>query len=251
MRSILNLLEAKYQRPVDTEFAIHITDPGQINPGIKITILQCRPQSQADRREVSLPENIQDNDIIFSTRRMVPHGHVSNIQYVLFVPPEGYYALPTPAARSELGRAIGRLNQILAGTTFICVGPGRWGTTNPDLGIQIGYADIYNTSALVELAGKEIGPEPEPSFGTHFFQDLVEAQIFPIAIYLEDEDVVFNRDFFYNAPNQLSVIAPKETSLESCLRLIETATFQGGYALELIMDSEKSQVISFLKYRDD
>jgi len=247
MRSILNLLETKYQRPVDTEFAIYITDPDRINPGIKIAILQCRPQSQAEQREVSLPENLQEDHIIFTTRRMVPHGHVQNIQYVLYISPEGYYALPTPVARSELGRAIGRLNQILADKTFICIGPGRWGTTNPDLGIQIGYADIYNTSALIELAGQEIGPEPEPSFGTHFFQDLVEAQIYPLAIYLDDEDVVFNQDFFYNTPNQLAALAPNEVSLDNCLRLIDVSTFHAGHALELVMDSEHNQAVGFLK----
>ncbi len=247
MRSILNLLEEKYQRPVDTEFAIYITDPRSRNPGIKIALLQCRPQSHAEESDVRLPENLQDEKVIFSTRRMVPHGYVRKIQYVLYVSPEGYYALPTPTARSEVGRAIGRLNQILADKTFICIGPGRWGTTNPDLGVHIGYADIYNTSALVELAGQEIGPEPEPSFGTHFFQDLVEACIFPIAIYLDDEDVVFNRDFFYNTPNQLAVFAPNEASLENCLRLIDISTFRAGHHLEIVMDSGQCQAVGFLK----
>ena len=247
MRSILNLLEDKYQRPVDTEFALYITDPDSLNPGIKIALLQCRPQSQAEQSDVRLPDNLQEENIIFSTRRMVPHGHVRKIQYVLYVSPEGYFALPTPAARSELGRAIGRLNQLLADKTFICIGPGRWGTTNPDLGVHIGYADIYNTRALIELAGQEIGPEPEPSFGTHFFQDLVETDIFPIAIYLDDEDVVFNRDFFYNTPNQLAVLAPNEASLENCLRLIDVSTFRPGHHLELVMDPGQDQAVGFLK----
>jgi hypothetical protein len=247
MRSILNLLEDKYQRPVDTEFALYITDPDSLNPGIKIALLQCRPQSQAEQSDVRLPDNLQEENIIFSTRRMVPHGHVRKIQYVLYVSPEGYFALPTPAARSELGRAIGRLNQVLADKTFICIGPGRWGTTNPDLGVHIGYADIYNTRALIELAGQEIGPEPEPSFGTHFFQDLVETDIFPIAIYLDDEDVVFNQDFFYNTPNQLAVLAPNEASLENCLRLIDVSTFRPGHHLELVMDSGQDQAVGFLK----
>ena len=65
---------------------------------------------------------------------MAPEGRVSDIRYVMFVPPEGYYALPTAAARAELGRIIGLLNAALKDETFICVGPGRWGTSTPDLG---------------------------------------------------------------------------------------------------------------------
>jgi hypothetical protein len=250
MRRVLNILEEKYQRPVDTEFAVYITEPRSTTPEIKIALLQCRPQSHAEEQDISLPENLdaeKNKGIIFSTRRMVPHGHIGNIRYVLFVSPEGYYALPTPAARSELGRAIGRVNEILADEIFICIGPGRWGTTNPDLGVHIGYADIYNTQALIELAGKGIGPEPEPSFGTHFFQDLVEANIFPLAIYLDDQDVIFNRKFFYEPPNHLSKISPKEVPLEDCLRLIQVASYKSGHCLEIVMDSEKGEAVAFLK----
>ena len=163
---------------------------------------------------------------------MVPQGKVAEIRYVLFVTPEGYHALPTPAARSELGRAIGRINEILADKTFICVGPGRWGTTNPDLGVHIGYADIYNTRSLVELAGEGIGSAPEPSFGTHFFQDLVEANIYPLAVSLDDADTVFNQKFFYKTPNRLARLAPNEIGLEKSLRLIAVEDFRRGHHLE-------------------
>lgn len=247
MRAILNLLEQKYKRPVDIEFAINITESLSDQPGVKIALLQCRPQSQAKESDARLPDNLNEDKIIFSTRRMVPHGYVSNIRYILFVSPEGYYSLPTPAARSELGRAIGRLNEILAGEIFICIGPGRWGTSNPDLGVYIGYADIYNTRALIELSGSGIGPEPEPSFGTHFFQDLVEADIFPLAIFVDDKDVVFNRDFFYHTKNQLSDLSPQDAHMADSLRLIEVSSYHQGSHLELVMDSGKGQAVAFLQ----
>ena len=203
MKRILSILEKHYHGPVDMEFAVFLTDLDQINPEVQISILQCRPQALSEGEEVHMPEKINPEDIVFSTHRMVPHGHVKDIRYVLFVPPEGYYALPTAAARSELGRAIGRMNEVLAGKIFICIGPGRWGTTNPDLGVHIGYSDIYNTRSLIELSGEGVGSAPDASFGTHFFQDLVEAKIYPLAIFLDDEDVVFNREFFYETPNSL------------------------------------------------
>ena len=180
MTRMLQTLEKNYQSPVDTEFTVHIDNPDSPEPDIEIAILQCRPQSHLQESVVQLPKNLKDEDIIFRTHRMAPEGRVSNIKYVLFVNPDCYYALPTPAARAELGRVIGRLNAQLKDETFICIGPGRWGTTNPDLGVRIGYSDIYNTRALIELTGEGIGTAPEASFGTHFFQDLVEFEYLSI-----------------------------------------------------------------------
>ena len=155
-------------------------------------------------------------------------------------------ALPTEAARSEVGRAISKLNAALADQVFICVGPGRWGTRNPDLGVYIGYSDIYNTRALIEVTGEETGLAPEPSFGTHFFQDLVEANIYPLAIDLEDEDVIFNRDFFYNTPNNLVDFIPVDDQLSNCLRLIKVSSWRPGHRLSLVMDDERGQAAAFL-----
>lgn len=246
MIRLLNILEANYHSPVDTEFTIQIENPKDLLPEVKITLLQCRPQSQMEEGDAHLPENILTKDIIFSTPLMVPHGRVQGIRYVVFVTPEGYFGLPTPAARAEVGRAVGRLNGVLAKQAFICVGPGRWGTRNPDLGVFIGYADIYNTCALIELAGKGVGLAPEPSFGTHFFQDLVEANIFPLAIYLDDEQVKFNRNFFYKTPNQLSDHISIEGPVKSSLRLIEVASFRPNHHLDLIMDDEQGRAMALL-----
>ena len=247
MKRILAILEQHYHRPVDLEFAIFITEPRSMNPNARISILQCRPQARPEEGDATLPDNIPETDIIFSSRRMVPQGKVRDIHYVLFVPPEGYYALPSSSERSKLTRAIGHLNQILEGQGFICVGPGRWGTTNPDLGVPIGYADIYNTRALIELAGEGIGPAPEPSFGTHFFQDLMEANIYPLAVFLDDDDVIFNRKFFYDTPNRLDEISPNSAGLEHCLRLIKVRDFRPAHHINLVMDETSRQAVAFLQ----
>ncbi len=247
MKRMLAILEEHYHRPVDLEFAVYLTETRTTHPNARISILQCRPQARPEEGEATLPEHIREADLIFSTRRMVPQGKVSGIRYVLFVPPEGYYALPSAAERSKLARAIGRLNQTLEGQPFICVGPGRWGTTNPDLGVPIGYADIYNTRALVELAGEGIGPAPEPSFGTHFFQDLMEANIYPLAVFLDDADVIFSRKFFYETPNCLREFSPVADDLESCLHLIRVSDFRPAHHLELVMDEKSRRAAAFLQ----
>ena len=247
LRMMLQILEKNYGSPVDTEFTVQLSNPSALQPEIKIALLQCRPQSQLEESEARLPQDLRIEDIIFSTKRMAPRGRVSDIRFVLFVSPECYFALPTPSARAGLGRAIGRVNAALKDKTFICIGPGRWGTSNPDLGINIGYADVYNTRALIELAGQGIGHAPEASFGTHFFQDLVESNIYPLAIYLDDSDVLFNRDFFYKTPNCLPVFFPELAAPANCLRLIEVSSFRPGYHLELVMDDDQGRSVAYLE----
>lgn len=246
LRRMLKTLEKHYRAPVDTEFTAQIEDPTSQSPGVSISLLQCRPQSHAKEMTAHLPQTLYPEDIIFSTRRMVPEGAVEGIKYVVFVPPEGYYSLPTSVDRAELRQGISRLNIQLSDTTFICVGPGRWGTTNTDLGVHVGYADIYNTGALVELAGAGVGAAPEPSFGTHFFQDLVESNIYPLAIYLDDEDVVFNRAFFYDTPNRLPEVLPGLSHLAKALRLIEVSSYRPGWHLNLVMDNDQGRAVAFL-----
>jgi len=248
MREMLKILEREYRLPVDTEFTLHIRNANTTQPDVRLCLLQCRPQSHLRENKVQLPATLSPKDVVLATPRMVPEGFVGNIQYVLFVNPEAYYKLPTQAARAELSRLIGLLNSRLVGKTFICVGPGRWGTSNPDLGVPIGYGDIYNTRALVEVSGLGIGSAPEPSFGTHFFQDLVEANIYPLAVYLDDKDAAFNRDFFYESQNSLDQfikLEPSQAQHGCSLRVIDVTAYRPGYHLDLVMDDEKSSAVAF------
>ncbi|TAK12633.1 MAG: hypothetical protein EPO32_07795 [Anaerolineae bacterium] len=246
MRRMLNFLEQHYESPVDMEFTARILNPSTTTPDVQITILQCRPQSQLQESIARVPPDLKKERIIFSTKRVLLYGRVPDIRYVMFVSPEGYFTLPTPSARHRLSRAISRLNAKLEGARYIAVGPGRWGTTNPDLGVRIGYGDIFHTRALVELSGAGVGTAPEPSFGTHFFQDLIESQIFPLAIYLDDPDAVFRRNFFYKTPNRLLDFLPDEGELVNCLHLIDVQDYKPGYTLDLVMDGEDGRAVAFL-----
>jgi hypothetical protein len=251
MRQILHLLESQYHSPVDVEFTARVTGMDQIHPDVEIALIQCRPQSHLQEIDRAyLPTNLPEEDVILSTHFMVPQGHVPNIRYVLFVSPEHYFALPTSQARSELSRAIGKLNAALQGQIFICVGPGRWGTTNPDLGVPVEYADIYNARALVEMTGKGIGPAPDPSFGTHFFQDLLESQIYPLAVYLDDPETIFNHNFFYKAPNQVAKYISVDASITSCLRLIDVDEFRPGCRIDLVMDNGLGLAVGFINHKE-
>lgn len=249
MRRILAYLEKVYSSPVDMEFTLRIHEENG-KPEIQLFILQCRPQSHLHEVAVRLPERLDKQRIVFATSKVAPHGKASGIRYALFVTPEGYYSLPSSQARGELTRAISKINNVLEGEEFICVGPGRWGTSTPDLGVSVSYADIYNTRALVELSGEGVGPAPEPSYGTHFFQDLIESRIYPLAVHLDDNDAIFNRAFFYDAPNRLMAWVPELEALQNTLRIIHVDDVAPGHVMELIMDSEAGRAVAFLNKED-
>ena len=232
---------------MDLEFTAHLKNPDEPQPDLEFCLLQCRPQSRLqEAKSIPLSKDLPADKIIFSSSFLVPQGYLPHIRFVIFVPPESYYALPTEMARNEIGRIVGRLNSILTEKSFICVGPGRWGTENTDLGVYVGYSDICNAGALVELAGKGIGAAPEPSLGTHFFQDLMEAQIFPVSLPIDRAGTVFNREFFYETQNKLRGLVETTESVANCLRLIDVAAYQPGHHLELIMDGEKGEAVAFL-----
>jgi hypothetical protein len=248
MRELLQLLEKNYKSPVDIEFTLHIQDAESGKPRLVIDLLQCRPQSHLMATErATLPADLESEAIMFSTRFVVPQGHIPRVDYVIFVQPEGYFALPTERARSELKHVISRLNEALEERQFICVGPGRWGSSNSDLGVPIDYGDIYHTRALVEMAGVGIGLEPEPSLGTHFFQDILEAQIYPLAIVLDDPQSIFRRDFFYDTPNCLTEFVQADAQTQSALHLVRVSDFRKDCHLRIVMDDEKSLAVAYLE----
>lgn len=250
MRRTLQHLEKHYKSPVDMEFTLQFRQTDANKTEARLFILQCRPQSHLQEESVRLPERLDETTTVFSTSRVSPHGKVSGVRYVVFVLPEAYFTLPGSQARHELTRAIGRINKVLEGETFIFVGPGRWGTVNPELGLSVTYADIYNSSALVELSGQGIGTAPEPSYGTHFFQDLIESRIFPLAVHLDDPDAVFNRSFFYGSQNRLTTWLPELADMQNALKLISVDDLAPGYIMDLIMDSEAGRAVAFLKEED-
>jgi hypothetical protein len=132
------------------------------------------------------------------------------------------------------------LNKALEGHTFILVGPGRWGSSNSLLGVPVSYADIYNASALVELAIPQAGAAPDPSYGTHFFQDLVEARIFPLAVYPEDPQDYLNRAFIERAGNTLAALSPEDADYGEGVKVIRVPDEPGGCHVELAMDGERA-----------
>ena len=251
MRTILHSLEMAYHSPVDLEFTLQVeTDPAG-KADLFITLLQCRPQSHLSETSVEpIPTSLKESDILFSTDFMVPQGIIQKVEYVIYVSPKEYFKLATANERTELAREIGRLNNALAEKKFICVGPGRWGSSNSDLGVPIAYGDIYKSLALVELAGEGWGLPPEPSLGTHFFQDLLESQIYPLALYMDDPRTILNDAFFDRTPNHTGEWIKANPAFQNCLRLIRVEDFAPESKMKIIMRSDLSRAVAFLTPKD-
>ncbi len=247
MKAILKKLERAYKTPVDMEFAVEVI-PNYPQPDFKIYILQCRPlMEQAYLENVAYPRNLSEDDIIFTTHKWMASGRVSDINYVVYVDPDAYNALNDYAAKAEIGRAVSRINKALEDETFILLGPGRWGSSNIDLGVKVTYADIYNTRILGEIAVSHGNETPEVSYGTHFFQDLVEAKIYPLPIYPDAEGAVFNHRFFAEARNNLPDISPRDAALTDYIKVIDVPAVSSGKVMEVVMDGKNERAIGYLK----
>lgn len=248
MRTSLQRLEATYQRPVDTEFAIDII-PGHPQTEYRLHVLQCRPLSQrAEDRAVAIPRNLPPERILFTSHRLVPDGRAEGIRYIAYVEPQAYYGLHDNIVKHEIGRAVGRLNKHLENERFILMGPGRWGSANIDLGVHVTYADIFNTKVLIEMAVAHNGNIPELSYGTHFFQDLVEAGIHSLALHLGagPDSATFNQEFFDESPNYLPELQPEDAALAPYLKVIDLDRLPGKPRLNVLMNGAREEAIGYL-----
>lgn len=248
MKAILKKLERYYERPIDIEFALQVT-PGYPKPGLKIFLLQCRPLSQQEWvRDVVVPDNIPLEDQVFSANLLVPPGLVDKVKYIVYVDPAKYSQIPSNSVRLELARVIGRLNKRLEGETFILMGPGRWGSSNSDLGVKVTYADIYNTRMLIEIAVTRNGITTEVSYGTHFFQDLVESNIYPLSLYPDSPGTVFNDNFINRACNKLAALLPKDSLYADYIKVIDVPETSSNRFLRVAMNAEESRALGYLHF---
>lgn len=230
IQAVLRRLEAAFGCPVDLEFAVDQD---------KLYLLQCRPLGTIDSTQrVRVPAGIPRPDRIFSARCDLNSGYLRGIEYVVLIDPRDYKKIETVDLRRELAHCVGRINDALADRVFMLMGPGRWGSQDIQLGVQVTYADICNAKVLVEIAREHDGYTPEPSFGTHFFQDLVENRILYLPLYPDDLRVEYREEFFEQGPNALEVISPRDAHLSDLVRVIAVNEVRPGRRLDLALDGD-------------
>jgi hypothetical protein len=248
MKAMLQAISDRFGRHVDVEFTADIV-PGYPEPEFRIHLLQCRPQaSRQAGAAFQVPATVAEADTLFTADHLVPSGRVQRIRHVVFVDPEAYDHIPDEMTRLQLARVVGRLNALLERKTFILMGPGRWGSANLDLGVKVTYADIFDTAMLIEIGLSHGDSAPEASYGTHFFQDLVEAEIHPLALYPDQGDTQFNWSFFRDSPNVLADLLPGYAEYADYVRVIDIPAVAQGRFLEVIMDDEENQALAYLRH---
>jgi len=214
---ILSTLQAAYNYPVDIEFTANFNPEGNF----RFNLLQCRPlQTKGVGKAVDIPKPGREN-IFFSSIGNFMGGNVRlPLDYVIFVKAKEYLALGE-REKYQVARIIGMLNQKLKGSNILLVGPGRWGTTTPSLGVPVHFSELCNMTALCEVSYRQGGLMPELSFGSHFFQDIVESGIFYAAIFEGEPDVTFKADHIITRENILATILPEEKDWAAVLHLAQ------------------------------
>jgi pyruvate,water dikinase len=236
--NILRILEEALGTPVDIEFA---------HDGSDFYLLQCRPQSfAAEDAPAPIPKDVPENDTLFAAHRYVSNGRVPDITHVVYVDPESYARLRSRADLVAVGEAVGKLNKLLPKRQFILMGPGRWGSRGDiRLGVNVGYSDINNTAMLIEIARQTGDYLPDLSFGTHFFQDLVESEIRYLPLY-PDADSTLNLRILHASPNLLVAMLPEYARLADTIRVVDIPSASGGRVLRVLMNSDLDEAVGLL-----
>jgi len=220
MRSLLTHLENSLEMPVDIEFTYDTESR-------ELSLIQMRPlAAYEEMAQVTVPE-VPEERLLLRGNRMVSNGILERAEHLVYVDPDLY---GTDSTFYEVAREVGRANSKLAGTKYILVGPGRWGSTNPDLGVPVKYNEICHCGCMVEVGIRESNFTPELSYGTHFFLDLDVDGILYLPVFAGEPGNAYNKTWFDNTPY--------ETGHHPAVRV-----YHGNFSVYMDGDSEIGQVV--------
>jgi len=219
MRDILATLSKVYNYPVDIEFTANFKSDNSF----KINLLQCRPlQTRGLGKPVKVPELTDKKDCFIYTKGPFIGGNVRlPVDFAVFIDAKAYLAL-NESGKYSVARQVGLINTALKGKNAMLIGPGRWGTTTPSLGVPVHFSELCNMSVICEVASSETGFMPELSYGSHFFQDLVETGIFYVAVFDGHNDVIYNPEYILKKENILETLLPQSSQYKDIIRIVKT-----------------------------
>jgi hypothetical protein len=241
LKKILKSLEASYDYPVEIEFTINFTKDG----AFKINLLQCRPlQTRGIGHKVDIPKDVKTENMFFQSRGYFLGGNISQkISWIIYVDPQKYTKLVL-SDKYEVARIVGKLNRTIKDKDelpTLLMGPGRWGTTTPSLGVSVKFAEINNIAVLAEVAFSEGNLMPELSYGTHFFQDLVETSIFYVALFPDKKEVVFNKGLLAQSKSLFRELIPESSKYEDVIGVYDVS----AKGLKIMSDVLTQKVVCF------
>lgn len=222
MKSMLQTLQKAYDYPVDVEFTANFDDDRY-----KINLVQCRPLQVKGGGTISDPPAwLRDEHTVLEARgAVIGQSRQLPVHRVIYVRPRAYGQLPI-ADRYAVARLVGRLTHAPlppeAGSILL-MGPGRWGTTTPSLGVPVSYGDISPVSVLCEIVAMRDDLIPDVSLGTHFLNELVELDTLYMALFPHKEGNRLNDGYFDQAPSRLLELAPDAERWKDVVRVIDAA----------------------------
>ena len=203
MKRMLHCIQEEYDYPVDTEFTINISDNGDYS----VDLLQCRPlQVQRSSGGTVIPEGIpEDNILLENMSSSMGLSKASELDIIVYVDPVNYYNMPY-RDKPAVARLIGKINWHYRELNkhMMLIVPGRVGTTSPELGVPTSFADISAFEIICETEETKAGYNPELSYGSHIFQDLVEAEILYTAVFNNAKTIHFHPDKLQRCPDVIS-----------------------------------------------
>jgi hypothetical protein len=245
MRQMLSILGDAYGHPVDIEFSANFRSEELY----RINLLQCRPmRAKTDAIAAEPPVELSDEDRIIDSRGpVVGSSRDVSVNRLIYVVPSEYSELVLND-RYALAKLIGRRAD--AGTAessrhTLILGPGRWGTAEPFLGVPISFSEIRTACAVCEIVTMREGLTPDVSLGTHFFNELVETDILYFALYPDRKENFLNRDFLQSASNKLTDLLPDAARWASVVRVLDPLEWKKGKALRLNASAPKQRVVCY------
>jgi hypothetical protein len=246
MREMLNTLSSAYDYPVDVEF----TANARADSEYRINLVQCRPlQAQGAGTVKEPPAEIKDKDLIIRTRgAVIGQSRLSTIDRLIYVVPSAYAQLPD-RSRYSIARLIGEIVRLplpAGRESIMLIGPGRWGTTTPSLGVPITFSEISRVSVLCELVTMREDLIPDVSLGTHFFSELVEMNMLYIALFPDEAENLVNQDFLVEAPNQLVHLVPTVSREHvDVVKVIDVSDWSPSREVRLYADTVRQTAVCY------
>lgn len=246
MREMLGILETAYDYPVDTEFTANFFTEDRYS----INLVQCRPLPVrgVEVAQLPKPQVAPEDRIIEAHGAVIGHTRLASIERFIYVVPTAYGQL-TQNDRYQVASLIGQLNRLEPHNdsgTIMLIGPGRWGTSTPSLGVPVSFSDINRVSVLCEIVAMREDLIPDASLGTHFLNELVEMDILYLALYPGQGHNYLDTRFFEEAPSRLTELIPSAEKWQHVVRVIDTADLTDtDQAIILLANALDQEVICY------
>ena len=196
LRLSLKFGHEEMKRPVEIEFAVNLDDAGR--SGGTFYLLQIRPIVDNDQEIKEDLTQLKDENLILRSDNSLGNGIVNNIYDIIYVKTNEYNQINNPAIADE----VEKLNRQFAveEKNYVLVGPGRWGSSDPYLGIPVKWPNISAAKVIVEAGLTNY--RVDPSQGTHFFQNLTSFGVGYFTINAYRGDGYYDTSYLDSLPAQ-------------------------------------------------